>query len=303
MIGTAVARVEIFGYESTHDDYQTCSYYFETARGVVLFDAQFHRSSAEALWDAIQENTSGDITYIVVSHAHPDHWFGLPVFRERSPRATVISSDAVAKEMRETSLARLALCHRRYGDECPAGLEALVYPDVTFTGHATIGAGDTALELIEYGASEAPVNVVGWMPASRALFAGDIVFNGQHLYFPDRALISWYSILQDFERLDPEVILTGHVDRCGPKLLHENKRWIATFLGLMAAEVPYGTDMEDVDSLDAEAHARVVKGMREAFPNWVDPSFVDGTVLETGMIGTRSEVEGLKYAEKYVGTT
>jgi glyoxylase-like metal-dependent hydrolase (beta-lactamase superfamily II) len=295
-----VSDVQIFGYESPHDDYQTCSYYYETDRGVVLFDAQFHRSSAEQLWDQIQENTSGEIACIVVSHAHPDHWFGLPVFRERSPRAIVISSDAVAREMRETSVARLALCKRRYGDECPAALETLVYPDVTFTGHATIGDGETRLELLEYGASEAPVNVVGWMPGSRALFVGDIVFQKQHLYFPDRALISWYSILQDFERLAPEVILTGHVDRGGPELINENKRWIATYLGLMANEVPRGSDIEDVDTLDDAARARVVAAMRAAFPDWVDISFVDGTVLEAGMVGTRSEVEGLKYAEQYL---
>jgi cyclase len=269
----------------------------------VLFDAQFHKSSAEALWDRIQETTSGEIALIVVSHAHPDHWFGLPVFRERSPKSIIISSDAVAQEMRETSVARLSLCKRRYGDECPASLETLVYPDVTFTGHATIGEGETRLELIEYGASEAPVNVVGWMPESRTLFVGDIVFQKQHLYFPDRALISWYSILQDFERLAPREILTGHVDRGGPELINENKRWIATYLGLMANEVPAGADIEDVDSLDDDARARVVEGMRAAFPDWVDISFVDGTVLEAGMRGTRSEVEGLKYAEQFLGTT
>lgn len=295
-----MSQPEIFGYESPHDDYRTCSYYYETDRGVVLFDAQFHRSSAEELWEQIQSNTSGKLVWIVVSHAHPDHWFGLPVFRKHAPDAIVISSDAVAKEMRDTSVARLALCRRRYGKECPDGLDALVYPDITFTGQATIGEGDTRLELLEYGASEAPVNVVGWMPEQRALFVGDIVFNGQHLYFPDRALINWYSILQDFERLGPEVILTGHMDRCPPSLINENKRWIAKFLGLMAEEVPPGADMEDVDTLDDAAKARVVAGMRAAFPDWDDPSFVDGTVLETGMIGTRSEVEGLKYARAYV---
>jgi glyoxylase-like metal-dependent hydrolase (beta-lactamase superfamily II) len=287
---------DVYGYESPHDDYRTCSYYYETDRGVVLFDAQFHRSSAHELWEEIQRKTSGDLAYIVVSHAHPDHWFGLSVFRKVAPTALIISSDAVAKEMMDTSVARLALCHRRYGDECPDDLESLVYPDITFTGQAAIGSDDQRLELREYGASEAPVNVVGWMPSISGLFAADIVFNGQHLYVPDRALISWYAILQDFESLEPRVIFTGHQGACGPEVIAENKRWIATYLGLMADEVPRGSDIEDVDSLDDPARRRVVERMRAAFPDWVDPPFVDGSVLESDLRGVRSEVEGLKYA-------
>src|SRR5687767_10136069 len=85
----------VFAYQSSHDPYLTCSYYVETERGVLLFDTQLFQSSAEELWEEIKANTSSPLAVAVITHGHPDHFWGTGFFRTVAPGLSVITSHAV----------------------------------------------------------------------------------------------------------------------------------------------------------------------------------------------------------------
>src|SRR5207244_11199754 len=92
----------VFCYQSSHDPWFSSSYYFETERGVVLIDTQYFQSSAEELWENIRRDTSGQLLCIVVTHAHPDHYWGNAFFRRVAPNTPIITSAGAFSEIADT---------------------------------------------------------------------------------------------------------------------------------------------------------------------------------------------------------
>jgi glyoxylase-like metal-dependent hydrolase (beta-lactamase superfamily II) len=301
----AKARTEIggdpvFTYQSAHDPWFSSSYYFETERGVVVFDTQMCRSSAAELWEQIQANTSGEILCIINSHAHPDHFWGNTYFREMAPRAAIITSQNVLDDLRSTGPARVAVVPDTWGDEAITDATKLVYPEVAFDGRLRLCFDDLTLELWEVGPAETPVQVVGWIPEHRLLLAADVIQNRLTYYVSERSLNPWYQIVDDLQKLGPKRILTGHLGVAGPEVLDETKRWFAALLGLLSAETPLGTDPQDFGALDDDAVTRIVAEMRTRFPQWWDAMMFepDESCLEFSLRGMRSEVLGATYMEQ-----
>jgi cyclase len=290
--------VKVYTYQSAFDPYFTSSYYFETERGVVLVDTQIFNSAVADLWEHIQRNTSGDVRYVVNTHAHPDHYFGNTYIRKVAPQAMFISSIGVRDDMLATAPARVAKTRSEWGGEVTDDPSTLVLPEVCFDGSLTLAFDEITLKLWEAGPAEAPVQLVGWIPEHRAVITADIVQNRQHLYFSDRTLVPWLGILADIEKLDPAHVLTGHQGIAGPSILAETKAWIATYLGLMAKELPTGVDVEDIDSLDERGREAVREGLMTELPDWFDPYFFQGkTVVQLCLEGHRSELVGAALLE------
>jgi glyoxylase-like metal-dependent hydrolase (beta-lactamase superfamily II) len=283
-----------FAYQSAHDPWLTSSYYFETDRGVVLFDTQLFLASAEELWQDIQQHTSGKLFAIVITHAHPDHFYGTSLFRERAPAALVITSENVDADMRRTAAGRHALVAREWPEDIPGSVDELVFADLTFPGNLTLRFSDLTIELSEHGPAEAHVQIVGWIPEHKTLVAGDIVSNKQHLYVSEGGISSWYRILCALEQLDPAHVLSGHQGAATADLLTETKVVLATMLGLSAQELGPSHDPEDFSALSAEARACIRQRLLDRFPDWYDAIMLhdDETILQYALQGLSSDGEG-----------
>jgi glyoxylase-like metal-dependent hydrolase (beta-lactamase superfamily II) len=279
----------IHTYQSPHDPWLTNSYFFETERGVVLVDTQFFRSSVSELWEMIKARTSGDLTFIVITHAHPDHCWGTTLFRKVAPRAAVISSHAVTRDLERRAPHRAREWSRKFGDEVLSDVSDVVYPEVRFDRRLSLDLGDLEIELVDFGPAEAPAQVAVWLPSQRTLISGDLIMNRQHLYFSDGGmprLANWYTIIQELERLRPDFVMTGHQGVADASIFAETKAWIASFLGLVASELGPNRDPERIEELTPAARARIAETMRARFADWFDPIMMDReTVLEHGLIG------------------
>jgi glyoxylase-like metal-dependent hydrolase (beta-lactamase superfamily II) len=285
---------DIWVYQSSHDPWLTCSYYFEAAGEVVLVDTQTFRSSAEELWAEIQRNTCGNLATIIITHAHPDHCYGNGFFRQVAPHARVISSRGVIEDLDRTLGPRIPFWSEVWGDEAPSSVDEVPYPDLVFDGQLTLNLGGLSVVLWEVGPAEAPAQVVGWMPEQKALICADVVQNKQTYYTPDCALLPWYRILGDLEALKPETLLTGHQGIGGPELFNETRSWIASYLGLLSGELGREHDPEDARALSDPARSRILAEMHRRFPDWYDPIMVGAgdSTLSYSLLGRTTEEEG-----------
>ncbi len=107
------------------------SHFFETERGVVLVDTQLHLPYAEEVLEQIRSTTSGNLLYIVTTHAHPDHWYGNTIFRRAFPNVPIITCRSVSDEIQATALPRRERWDRLFADRIPKA-EDLVFPDCVF---------------------------------------------------------------------------------------------------------------------------------------------------------------------------
>jgi glyoxylase-like metal-dependent hydrolase (beta-lactamase superfamily II) len=190
--------------------------YVVTPDGVVVFDALGTPSLGWALLQDIRKRTGKDIRYIVVSHYHADHIYGLQAFRDHS-RAVIIAQENSADytENKETADERAdeRLDQRR--DALAPWVDEhtrIIPPDITFDDRLTIALGGKHFSLIFAGPAHSKSDSMMMVEPDGVLFAGDIVQNGRIPFMnsDDVSTTHWLKALDDVRALDPKYIIPGH---------------------------------------------------------------------------------------------
>jgi glyoxylase-like metal-dependent hydrolase (beta-lactamase superfamily II) len=187
-----------------------------TSDGVVVFDALGTPSLGWALLRQIREVSDRKIRYVVVSHYHADHIYGLQAFRDHTDAVIVAQERAGEyKENEETAdeKANQRLDQRR-GALFPWVDQntRVVPPDVTFRDRVTIALGDKRLTLLYAGPAHSSSDMMMMVEPDGVLFAGDIVQNSRipHMNSDDVSTTQWLAALAEVETLDPKFIIPGH---------------------------------------------------------------------------------------------
>jgi len=190
--------------------------YVITSEGVVVFDALGTPSLGWALLQDIRKRTDKDIRYIVASHYHADHIYGLQAFRDHS-RAVIIAQDHSGdyNENKETA-------DERAGARLDQRREALapwvdehtrvISPDITFDDKLTIVLGGKRFSLISAGPAHSSSDIMMMVEPDGVLFAGDIVQNSRIPFMnsDDVSTTHWLKGLDEVLALDPRYIIPGH---------------------------------------------------------------------------------------------
>jgi glyoxylase-like metal-dependent hydrolase (beta-lactamase superfamily II) len=187
-----------------------------TPDGVVVFDALGTPSHGWALLLEIRKVTDKKIRYVVASHYHADHIYGLQAFKDHTD-AVIVAQDRAGeyKENEETAdeKANTRLDQRR-GALFPwvDKNTRVVPPDITFRDRMTISLGDRRLTLLYAGPAHSSSDVMMMVEPDGVLFAGDIVQNSRipHMNSDDVSTTQWLAALTEVETLDPKFIIPGH---------------------------------------------------------------------------------------------
>jgi glyoxylase-like metal-dependent hydrolase (beta-lactamase superfamily II) len=229
-------------YTSGAEGFDTHSYYLDTGKEVVVFDAQFTPDLARALIAEIQQKTASPIKYVVVTHPNPDKFNGAAEFQKIG--AKVVASAATA-----AAIPGVHAYKKYYFVNIAQMFTEETYPaevkvDVTFEGdHALpLEAGEVELhELASSGVSS--TQTVAWVPAHKALLVGDLVHHGAHAWLeggivdgkakPD--LASWKAALGELSAYEGATVLGGRGES-------------ATVDEATAEQIAYLTAMEELVS-------------------------------------------------------
>lgn len=187
-----------------------------TEDGVVVFDALGTPSLGWALLQQIRRVTDKPVRYVVVSHYHADHIYGLQAFKDHTG-ALVVAQERAAeyRENDETADERAeARLRQRQGALSPWVDERtrIVPPDVTFAERATITLGGKRFVLLYAGPAHAASDIMMMVEPDGVLFAGDIVQNGRipHMNSDDVDTSRWLQALKQVEALKPGFVIPGH---------------------------------------------------------------------------------------------
>lgn len=187
-----------------------------TSAGVLVFDALGTPSLGLALLTAIRQRSDAPIRYVVVSHYHADHIYGLQAFRDfadpvilaQEKSAGYLDSDTVQDEsagprlaQRREALAPWVNAHTR-----------IIEPDIYFTEKVTIAMGDRRFVVRYAGPAHSQSDSMMLVSPDGVLFAGDIVQNGR-IPFIGSATVStthWLEQLAAVAKMKPRFIIPGH---------------------------------------------------------------------------------------------
>ncbi|MEA2746065.1 MAG: hypothetical protein QOI41_208 [Myxococcales bacterium] len=176
------ARQSLGTFTSDSAGFDTHSFWVDTGREVVVFDAQFTEGYANALIAEIRAKTKSPIRFVVVTHPNPDKFNGASAFQALG--AKVIASESTAK-----AIPGVHAYKKYYFVNVAKSFTEATYPaqakiDLTFTGDYELpldGAIKVGLhELAHSGVST--TQTVAFISQMNALVVGDLVHHQAHAW-------------------------------------------------------------------------------------------------------------------------
>lgn len=179
-----------------------------TPDGVVVIDALGSPELARRLIAQIRKVTPKPLNTVIVTHYHADHVYGLQVFKEAGAR--IVAHEA-SGEYLNSDTARLRLEASRqelfpWVDE----KTHLLPPDEPINGAKKLMVGGVDFELIPVGPSHTPDDLVIWLPKSKVLFAGDLVFRNRIPFVGQADSRQWIKSLNTLLKFPAKVMVPGH---------------------------------------------------------------------------------------------
>jgi glyoxylase-like metal-dependent hydrolase (beta-lactamase superfamily II) len=179
-----------------------------TPQGVVVIDALGSPTLAEELITAIRQVTAQPIRYVIVTHYHADHVYGLQAFKALG--ATIVAHRA-GQDYLNSDTARLRLAASRE-DLFPWIDEQtrLVAADRWLDADAVIELGGESFHIHPVGPAHTPEDLVVQAEHAGVLFAGDLVFRGRIPFVGQADSRQWIASLGQLIAFKPRVVVPGH---------------------------------------------------------------------------------------------
>jgi glyoxylase-like metal-dependent hydrolase (beta-lactamase superfamily II) len=205
------------------------------SRDAVLIDAQFTRADAHRLVATLIESKK-NLTTVYVTHAHPDHYFGLEVIRQAFPAAKLVALPSTVVAVRQTWKAKVDQWRPLYGStitDAPPIPEPLAGTSLTLDGET--------LQIVGPVQGDDAENSYVWIPSHRAVIAGDIVYSGVHVWTAETNAASrraWAATLDRIDALNPAVVVAGHQNPAlgtTPASVTFTKQYLAAFDDALAS--------------------------------------------------------------------
>ena len=178
-------------------------------KDAVLTDPGMTEDQARALGDWVAAK-GRNVTDIFITHGHGDHFFAAGLLAERFG-ARVVATDGTIAQMQGSVATRPLLWDKLYpGLIPPSPVTAVTVPDnrVTLEGHDLV--------MVDVGHGDAEDNSVLHVPDLGLVVAGDVIYNGVHMYLAQSATVGfgpWREAIDKVEVLGPRRIVCGHQNK------------------------------------------------------------------------------------------
>ncbi|WP_026331237.1 MULTISPECIES: MBL fold metallo-hydrolase [unclassified Thioalkalivibrio] len=195
-----------------------------TDDGVLVFDTGSSETMGVALREAIAEVTDQPVRWIVNSHSHGDHWLGNHAFADSDPE---IMAGSAATARMETE-AEGWVENFREMTEGATGDTTPLLPNVAVDERITRDLGGTEVVILPSGGAHSPGDLSIWLPQTRVLLAGDVVYSDRAPSVWDGDVAQWIDLLDELIALEPAVVVPGHGRLEDAQTLARLQRYLVT---------------------------------------------------------------------------
>jgi glyoxylase-like metal-dependent hydrolase (beta-lactamase superfamily II) len=173
-----------------------------------LIDAQWTLSNAHRVIAEILE-TGKILKTIYITHAHPDHYFGLGTIAEAFPKARIVALPSEANIINKQFFGKVEHWETVIGPlnvpRKTAKIEPLADNYFELEGKR--------IEIIPKVMGDMKYNTAVWIPSIKTLYGSDVLFNQAHPFTCEvtaEERQQWIKDIERLEKLGAEVIIPGH---------------------------------------------------------------------------------------------
>jgi glyoxylase-like metal-dependent hydrolase (beta-lactamase superfamily II) len=228
-----------------YDDISSNSAFLVTDDGVLVIDTRQHPAHGRDLIERIRKVTDKPVKWVVVTHAHGDHYYGNPAFKAIG--ATIIAhKDTMAGMIKNEALEfkrRQRFFKTMHFD--PAEVKT-VLPDITFDSHLTLRLGGRTVEIMHLGPGQNPGDTLVHFPHARALYVGGPFSrkNWSNMSFTP-SVDGWIALLNQIAAMDVDFYLPGHGDVGTKQDVLDEAKLLADFQTEVKAAMARGVSKEE----------------------------------------------------------
>nr|WP_298413615.1 MBL fold metallo-hydrolase [uncultured Halomonas sp.] len=206
--------LEVYTYASQVNDVDSVNnHWFETDEGVVLVDAQRLLPEARRALAHLEATTEKPVVAISLTHAHTDHYGGLPVWTQAFPDAQVYTDEVTLNSIRTDARGFIAMRNERHGKRFATQeqLDVAVSEARAVDANTPLEIGDTTLTFEVLGPSEAESTLLIALEDENVAFVGDLINVGVPAV-PFEDIDRWLDQLETFTaRFDEnDRLFNGH---------------------------------------------------------------------------------------------
>ena len=212
---------------------------------ILIIDAGPSYIYAEEVIEIIKDISSLPIKYLVVTHHHPDHSFGISKYSELDIEIIISTSEIIRYEKYGKRL--LNQMKNIVGEKWLKNTKIIKfeYNDYEFPQEIDLGNHKIIINFFKNGHSEG--DLVVEIVNKKIVFAGDIIFNERAPTIPHANIQNWSIYIDNLIDSEWKLLIPGHGSLIYEKdQLYMTKRWInyidnvaknAVDIGLSPAEV------------------------------------------------------------------
>lgn len=210
----------------------------------MVIDALASPQQGRQLLQSIRRVTRKPITWLVLTHHHPDHHFGAVVFRKLGVKIVAHPDRRMlASEAGEDAL--MADWVRVVGLDAMRGFEFADTPDLPVTRRYTLTMGDRTLVISHPAAAHSAGDLTVWLPQERVLFAGDLLVEDGVTMVVDGNSRELLKALTIIDSLHPLIVVPGHggIPARASELVARTRSYITSLQTEMRSALERGVSM------------------------------------------------------------
>lgn len=179
-----------------------------TEQGVVVFDSLGTPALAERLRALIRTITDRPIKYLVLSHFHADHAYGLQVFEDLG--AEILASPG-SRDYLSSDIASERLVERRQSLAPWVNEQTrLVIPDRFIDGDHRFTLGSHEFVVSNLGSAHSEGDMTLFVEPDNVLFSGDIIFEDRIPFLGSANTRNWLATLRRMQETEVAALIPGH---------------------------------------------------------------------------------------------
>ena len=217
------------------------SCYVKTKKGFVVIDSGPTFSYAQQAYRQMQKIAPLPVKYVINTHDHDDHWLGNSFYKSKG--ALLIGSRTYAQNVvvgMQTRVERI-LGKKIYGKTKIVKLDKVVDQNLTLT------LGDDVFEIQQpLALAHTQGDLLVYVPNKKALFVGDLVFNGRLTSLRDGSIVGSLKALDIIDAYHAKHIITGHGYQSDENTTHEFRVYLTKIKNQVLEAIEEDVGMEEI---------------------------------------------------------